>query len=80
MTDQLLWQHLGASVYTNSEIKHLTYTSDFQTLVWDMQTLSEGLPEKTTTVFSYLSKFVTMYVVFLYFGFSFLLFIFLSLH
>jgi len=50
-------------------VKHFTDTSDFQTLVWDMQNSSEGLPEKSQTVFSYLSKFVLMYVVFLYFGF-----------
>ena len=49
-------------------VKHFTDTSDFQTLVWDMQNSSEGLPEKSQTVFSYLSKFVLMYVVFLYFG------------
>jgi hypothetical protein len=52
-------------------VKHFTDTSDFQTLVWDMQNSSEGLPEKSQTVFSYLSKFVLMYIVFLYFVYFF---------
>jgi len=50
-------------------VKHFTDTSDFQTLVWDMQNSSDGLPEKSQTVFAYLSKSVLMYVVFLYFFF-----------
>jgi len=50
-------------------VKHFADTSDFHTLVWDMQNSSEGLPEKSQTVFSCLSKFALMYVVFLYFDF-----------
>jgi hypothetical protein len=88
MTDQLIWLRLWASVvkrvklyvhgYTNTEIKHFTYTSDFQTVVWDIQTLSECLPEKITIVFSHLSKFVPKCVVFLYFGFRKIFFFFLA--
>lgn len=82
MTDQLIWQRLWASVEKEfvkfymfiQIVKHFTSLTPVISELWFgicKQNLSESLPEKSQSVFSYLSKFVLMYIVFLYFGFRF---------